>query len=59
VLRRYDNKSVSVFPSEPNEQRKLAIRLGYEEFDPFRERYVDARESIHALYDRHVKDASG
>jgi [glutamine synthetase] adenylyltransferase / [glutamine synthetase]-adenylyl-L-tyrosine phosphorylase len=58
VLRRYDNKSVSAFPSDPNEQRKLAIRLGWEEFDVFRERYVDARESIHALYDRHVKDAS-
>src|SRR5437867_2416421 len=42
VLRRYDNKSVSVFPSDPNEQRKLAIRLGYEEFDVFRERNVDA-----------------
>ena len=52
VLRRYDNKSVSVLPSDPNEQRKLAIRLGYEEFDAFREKYVDARESIHALYDR-------
>src|SRR4030095_12611522 len=58
VLRRYDNKSVSVFPSGPNEQRKLAIRLGYEEFDAFRERYVDARESIHALYDQHIKKAS-
>src|SRR6266542_725983 len=58
VLRRYDNKSVSVFPSDPNEQRKLAIRLGYEEFDVFRERNVDARESIHALYDRHIKNVS-
>jgi glutamate-ammonia-ligase adenylyltransferase len=58
VLRRYDNKSVSAFSSDPNEQRKLATRLGYEEFDAFREKYVDARESIHALYDRHVKDAS-
>jgi glutamate-ammonia-ligase adenylyltransferase len=58
VLRRYDNKSVSVFPSDRNEQRKLAIRLGYEEFDAFREKYVDARESIHALYDQHIKDPS-
>ena len=58
VLRRYDNKSVSAFSNDPNEQRKLATRLGYEEFDAFRERYVDARESIHALYDRHIKDAS-
>jgi glutamate-ammonia-ligase adenylyltransferase len=58
VLRRYDNKSVSVFPSDPNEQRKLAIRLGYEGFDVFRERFVDARERIHALYERHIKSAS-
>ena len=58
VLRRYDNKSVSVLPSDPNEQRKLAIRLGHEEFDSFRERYVDARENIHVLYDQHIKNAS-
>jgi len=58
VLRRYDNKSVSVFPSDPNEQRKLAVRLGYEESDAFRQGYIDARESIHALYDRNVKNAS-
>jgi [glutamine synthetase] adenylyltransferase / [glutamine synthetase]-adenylyl-L-tyrosine phosphorylase len=57
VLRRYDNKSVSAFSSDPNEQRKLAIRLGYEEFDVFRERYVDARETLHALYNGHVRDA--
>jgi hypothetical protein len=24
------------------EQRKLVVRLGYDEFDAFRERYVDA-----------------
>ena len=58
VLRRYDNKSVSVFPSDPNEQRKLAIRLGYEDFDAFREKYVDARETIHGLYDQHINDPS-
>ena len=58
VLRRYDNKSVSVFPSDPNEQRKLAIRLGYEDFDAFREKCVDARETIHGLYDQHINDPS-
>jgi [glutamine synthetase] adenylyltransferase / [glutamine synthetase]-adenylyl-L-tyrosine phosphorylase len=57
VLRRYDNKSVSAFSSDPNEQRKLAIRVGYEEFDVFRERYVDARETLDALYNGHVRDA--
>src|SRR5947207_13841663 len=32
------------------EQRKLVVRLGYDEFDAFRERYVDARGTIHAFY---------
>ncbi len=59
VLRRFENRGVSALPSGPGEQRKLAIRLGYEEFDVFRERYVDARETIHALYERRVRGASG
>jgi len=58
VLRRFDNKSISAFPSDPNEQRKLAIRLGHHDLDAFREEYVDAREAIHALYNLRVKDAS-
>jgi len=57
VLRRYDNKSVSAFSSDPDEQRKAAIRLGYEEFDVFRERYIDARQAINALYNRLVRNA--
>src|SRR5205814_9560890 len=35
VLRRFDNKSISAFPSDPNEQRKLAIRLGHHDLDGF------------------------
>src|SRR5438876_1502525 len=58
VLRRFDNKSISAFPSDPNEQRKLAIRLGHHDLDGFREKYVDARETIHALYNLRVKNAS-
>src|SRR5438094_8116606 len=58
VLRRFDNKSFSAFPSDPNEQRKLAIRVGHHDLDAFREEYVDAREAIHALYNLRVKDAS-
>src|SRR5213596_3588793 len=58
VLRRFDNKSISAFPSDLNEQRKLAIRLGHHDLDAFREKYVDARETIHALYNLRVKDAS-
>ena len=56
ALRRYDNKSISVFSSDPNEQRKLAIRLDYENFDAFREKYLAARETIHALYNGRVKN---
>ncbi len=59
VLRRFENRAVSALPSGPDEQRKLAIRIGYEEFDVFRERYVDTRETIHALYERRVRGASG
>src|SRR6266513_2317091 len=58
VLRRFDNKSISAFPSDPDEQRKLAIRLGHHDLDAFREKYVDARETIHALYNLRVKNAS-
>jgi len=57
VLRRYDNRGVSTLPSDPDEQRKFGIRLGYHEFDAFRRDYLDAREAIHALYQRHIKPA--
>ena len=57
VLRRYNNKTVSALSSDPDEQRKAAMRLGYEEFDVFRERYLDARQAINALYNRLVGDA--
>jgi glutamate-ammonia-ligase adenylyltransferase len=54
VLRRHENKSVSAFSSDPDEQRKLAIRLGYDTFETFRRDYVDARDKIHEVYLRHV-----
>jgi glutamate-ammonia-ligase adenylyltransferase len=55
VLRRYDNRSVSALPGDAGEQRKLAIRLGYYDIEAFRQKYGDARETIHAFYRRHVK----
>ena len=58
VLRRYANRSVSTLPSDPGEQRRFAVRIGCREFDAFRRDYIDARESIHALYEHKVK-ASG
>jgi glutamine synthetase adenylyltransferase len=57
VLRRYDNRGVSTLPSDPDEQRKFGIRLGYHEFDAFRRDYLDAREAIHTLYQRLVTPA--
>jgi hypothetical protein len=57
VLRRYDNRSISTLPSDPDEQRKFAIRFGYQEFDVFRRDYLDSREAIHALYQQHVTPA--
>jgi [glutamine synthetase] adenylyltransferase / [glutamine synthetase]-adenylyl-L-tyrosine phosphorylase len=54
VLRRYDKKTVSVLPSDPNEQRKLSIRLGYDSVGIFRRDYADAREAIHAIYQRYA-----
>src|SRR6184192_980840 len=58
VLRRYDNRSISTLPSDPDEERKFAIRLGHHDLDAFREEYVDARETIHGLYNLRVKNAS-
>jgi glutamate-ammonia-ligase adenylyltransferase len=54
-LRRYENKAVSSLPNDPGEQRKLAIRLGYDSFENFRRDYVDSRDSVHALYERKIK----
>jgi glutamate-ammonia-ligase adenylyltransferase len=57
VLRRYDNRSVSTLPGDPDEQRKFAIRLGYNDFDAFRRDYLTAREAIHTIYERQITAA--
>jgi len=54
ALRRYENKAVSSLPNDPSEQRRLAVRVGYDKLETFRSGYVDARESIHTIYERHV-----
>ena len=59
VLRRYENRSVSALPGDQNDQRKFAVRLGYDDFESFRRDYVEAREAIHALYERNVKTRKG
>ena len=53
VLRCYENHAVSTVPNDANEQRKLAIRLGYDSLESFRLDYSVARETIHAVYERH------
>ena len=57
-LRRYENKAVSSLPTDPDEQRKCAIRFGYDTFENFRRHYVGARDTVHALYEQKIK-ASG
>src|SRR5881392_2219589 len=57
-LRRYENKAVSSLPIDPDEQRKCAIRFGYDTFENFRRDYVLARDTVHALYEQKIK-ASG
>jgi glutamine synthetase adenylyltransferase len=57
VLRRYDNRSVSTLPTDPNEQRKFAVRLGYNEFAAFSRDCLESREAIHALYQRQITPA--
>jgi len=57
ALRRYDNRSISTLPSDPDEERKFAIRLGYNDFDAFRRNYLTAREAIHTFYQRRITPA--
>ena len=55
ALRRFENKNISTLPSAPEEQEKLAKRLGYNDVDLFAKEYGAARETIHALYERYIK----
>jgi glutamate-ammonia-ligase adenylyltransferase len=56
ALRRYENKAVSAFPRDPSDHQKLAIRLGHDDFEAFRRDYLDARDAIHALYERCIRN---
>jgi glutamate-ammonia-ligase adenylyltransferase len=58
ALRRYENKAVSALPSDPGEQRKVAVHLGYDDSETFRRDYLDAREAIQVLYVQHVGNNS-
>jgi glutamate-ammonia-ligase adenylyltransferase len=58
VLRRYENRSVSTLPNDPDEQRKFTVRLGYYELEAFRRDCANTRDTIHSLYERHITAAS-
>jgi len=55
ALRRFENKNISTLSGAPEEQEKLAKRLGCKDVDLFAKQYRAARETIHALYDRYIK----
>jgi glutamate-ammonia-ligase adenylyltransferase len=58
VLRRYENKAVSVLPHDSGEQKKVSVRLGYDDFEAFRRDYLNARNAIHALYEEDIRKKS-
>jgi glutamate-ammonia-ligase adenylyltransferase len=58
ALRRWEVKNVSVLPANPDEQEKLALRLGHESRDAFAKEFSDAREALHALYQARVQNAT-
>ena len=55
ALRRFENKNVSALPATADEQLKLAKWLDYKNSEHFTKDYQAARETIHALYERHIK----
>ena len=57
VLRRFDNRSTSTLPSDPDDQQKFVTRLGYNDLEAFRRDYLAAREAIHTLYQQLIKPA--
>jgi len=58
VLRRYENKAVSVLPPDSGEQKKVSVRLGYDDFEAFRRDYLNARNAIHTLYEGDIRKKS-
>jgi len=56
ALRRFENKNVSALPATSEEQAKLSRWLDYKDVEHFSKEYEAARETIHALYERQVKN---
>jgi len=55
VLRRMEYKSVSHLPPDEDQQRKVALRVGADDFASFGDQYRGAREVIHAIYLRYLQ----
>jgi glutamine synthetase adenylyltransferase len=55
VLRRWENKSISVLPADKAGQEQLARRLGAKDLDSFAQAYREARSGIRAIYSRHFR----
>jgi len=55
ALRRFENKNVSKLPAASEEQKKLAVRLGYKDHARFTKEYQAARETIRTLYQKYIK----
>jgi len=55
VLRRHEQRSVSVLPADLREQFKFCRRLGFKDVEKFPQEYEAARAVIHAIYDRVIK----
>jgi glutamate-ammonia-ligase adenylyltransferase len=55
ILRRWENKSVSVLPADKIGQERLAARAGADSLDAFAQSYREARTRIHAISSRYLK----
>lgn len=56
ILRRFENKPVSILPTGEIEQRKFARRLGFESIEAFSKQYHEARSAVHSVYEKRIKD---
>ena len=54
VLRRHENSSIAALPADPNEQTKLARRLGCKNLADFSKKYEGARAAVHKIYIRRI-----
>jgi hypothetical protein len=55
ILRRWENKSISILPANKIEQEKLAARAGARDLEGFAQAYREARGGIHAIYSRYMR----